>query len=200
MINVPTKVPTDRMYNKEVFKMYHATETTYDNQVDNVIIITVRQCRLPEFIMVSTLSADVPYKFPLYSPCSINFPSVISCSIFSRDTNTYSLPFCSPGFCGRDVTDNVKIRIKFTCVLGIVMKKIDQNQLILQAIFHLQGTGVTYFSGSVAMSLLRNSFLPTPGAPTKTIGLISPGLGYNRATSSYVGIISRSKSSFSVIS
>lgn len=50
------------------------------------------------------------------------------------------------------------------------------------------------------MSLLRNSFLPTPGAPTSTIGLTKPGLGYKRATSSYVGIISRSKSSFSVMS
>lgn len=65
---------------------------------------------------------------------------------------------------------------------------------------YLQGTGVTYFSGSLAMSLLRNSFLPTPGAPTSTIGLTKPGRGYNLATSSYVGIISLSKSSFSFIS
>lgn len=64
----------------------------------------------------------------------------------------------------------------------------------------LHGMGVTYFSGSVAISRLRNSFLPTPGAPTNTRGLTSPGRGYNRATSSYVGIISRSKSSFSVMS
>lgn len=50
------------------------------------------------------------------------------------------------------------------------------------------------------MSLRRNSFLPTPGAPTSTTGRTRPGRGYKRATSSYVGIISRSKSSFSVMS
>lgn len=50
------------------------------------------------------------------------------------------------------------------------------------------------------MSLLLSSFRPTPGAPTSTIGLTNPGRGYSLATSSYVGIISRSKSSFSLMS
>lgn len=42
---------------------------------------------------------------------------------------------------------------------------------------NLQGTGVTNFSGSVATSRLRSSFLPTPGAPISTIGRTKPGLG-----------------------
>lgn len=45
-----------------------------------------------------------------------------------------------------------------------------------------------------------SSFRPMPGAPMRTIGRYSPGLGYNLATSSYVAISSRSKSSFSVSS
>lgn len=80
---------------------------------------------------------------------------------------------------------------------------IDPNTKRLKKIqkwYYLHGIGVIYFSGSVAMSLRRNSFLPTPGAPTRTMGLTRPGRGYKRATSSYVGIISRSKSSFSVMS
>lgn len=62
----------------------------------------------------------------------------------------------------------------------------------------LQGVGVRYFSGSVAINLRRSSLRPTPGGPMSTMGLKTPGLGNNFATSSYVGISSRSKSSFSV--
>lgn len=49
----------------------------------------------------------------------------------------------------------------------------------------------------MAASLRLSSFRPTPGAPIKTNGLNTPGLGYNLHTSSYVAIISLSKSSFS---
>lgn len=35
---------------------------------------------------------------------------------------------------------------------------------------NLQGTGVLYLSGSVAMSRLLSSFLPTPGGPIRTTG------------------------------
>ena len=61
----------------------------------------------------------------------------------------------------------------------------------------LHGTGLRYFSGSIAASLRLSSFRPTPGAPIKTNGRNTPGRGYNLHTSSYVAIISLSKSSFS---
>ena len=54
-----------------------------------------------------------------------------------------------------------------------------------------------YLSGSKAINLRLSSLRPTPGAPISTIGRKTPGLGNNRATSSYVGISSRSNSSLS---
>jgi hypothetical protein len=50
----------------------------------------------PPFMIDLTLSADVPYKCPLNSPCSMNFPASMSPSILSRDINRYSLPGTSP--------------------------------------------------------------------------------------------------------
>jgi hypothetical protein len=52
-------------------------------------------------------------------------------------------------------------------------------------------------SVSSATILLLISFLPTPGGPTSTMGLKAPDRGKRRATSSYVGTSSPSKSSLS---
>lgn len=59
---------------------------------------------LLEFTMALTLSADVPYKCPLYSPLSINLPAKISASMRSRVINKYSRPGTSPGRIGRVVS------------------------------------------------------------------------------------------------
>ena len=66
----------------------------------------------PDRMTFLTESILVPYRCPSYSPHSTYFPSSISFCISILDTKKYPLPFSSPAFLGRLVSEQKKIHFK----------------------------------------------------------------------------------------